>query len=425
MKILTFYFVLLFLFFETNAHTTIKPKTINVFLDCSNGGNCHKDFIRQELQVVNFVRDRQDADVHVLSNIQYMESGAALQTLYFIGNKLFENKTDTISYKIATGIQENEERNLLLENLKIGLFQFIIKTEQALNIQLNYKKDDDNGSPKKESFEKDVWDYWVFQLGLNGSMDGNQNYFNAYGNGNINANRETNKNKTSINLNSDLSQQKYNDNGDVYSYTFKNYNVYFNYAYKFKEHWAFGVSSGYTNSLFSNYKFRVNVNPKIEYSYYPYNDYNTKRFVFFYDAGPLSQSYYDTTLFLKTKEFLFQHSFGSIASFTQAWGSVNIGAFWSNYLHDFSKNNLSLNGAISIKVARGLNFALWGNYNFVHDQINIRKGEATLDQLLVRNKELLSSYNYNLGMGISYRFGSKNNNAICPVFRGLNYSINL
>ncbi len=230
MKKIPVFFILLFLFFETQAQSNSLPKTINVFLDCSNGGNCHRDFIRQELPIINFVRDRQDADVHVLLNIQYMESGAAMQTLYFIGNKLFENKTDTLAYKIATGIQENEERNLLLENLKMGLMQFLIKTEQVKNIQISFKNIEGE-IPNKESFEKDVWDYWVFQLGLNGSMDGNQNYFNAYGNGNINANRETNKNKTSINLNSDLSQQKYNDNGDVYSYTFKNYNVYFNYAY--------------------------------------------------------------------------------------------------------------------------------------------------------------------------------------------------
>ena len=92
---------------------------------------------------------------------------------------------------------------------------------------------------------------------------------------------------------------------------------------------------------------------------------------------------------------------------------------------DFHKNNLSFSGAISTKIARGLNFAVWGHYSFNRNQINIRKGDASIDQILARNREILSSFDYDLGIGISYRFGSKNNNLIDPACKGLNYSINL
>lgn len=93
-------------------------------------------------------------------------------------------------------------------------------------------------------------------------------------------------------------------------------------------------------------------------------------------------------------------------------------------MQDWQKNNLSFRGAVSLKVAKGLNMAVWGNYNFVRNQINIRKGDATIDQLLAQNREILSNYNFEIGVGMSYRFGSKFNDAVNPSFKGMSYSIN-
>ena len=120
-----------------------------------------------------------------------------------------------------------------------------------------------------------------------------------------------------------------------------------------------------------------------------------------------------------------QQDLKMITSFTKPWGSVNIGIFFSSYFSDFKKNSLQFNGAVSWKIAKGLNFALWGNYGLIHDQITLRKGGATRDEVLKQNRELESSFQYNLGVGFSYRFGSIMNNIVNPRFKGLSYSINL
>lgn len=72
-----------------------------------------------------------------------------------------------------------------------------------------------------------------------------------------------------------------------------------------------------------------------------------------------------------------------------------------------------------------MNFAVLGNYGLVHDQINLPKGKATRGELLVQNRELLSTFNYSLGLGFSYRFGSILNNIVKPRLLGLSYSISL
>jgi len=65
------------------AQNTEALSTIKVYVDCSNGGECFLDFVRQEVPIVGFVRDRLDADVHIVVNAQYNSSSAAKYRLFF------------------------------------------------------------------------------------------------------------------------------------------------------------------------------------------------------------------------------------------------------------------------------------------------------------------------------------------------------
>lgn len=399
-----------------------KPD-LQVFLDCSNGGNCFHDFMRQELRPIQFVRDRLDADVHILYTEQWNSNGSRRTTLYLIGRKSFEHMQDTLAFSVDPNATENEQRQQLLRELQIGLFPFVAHTD--LRNQLTCGIQQKDSTQLIPAAIKDPWNYWVFQVGINGNSNGNQNYRYSNANGYLTANRETANSRSNLYVNVSAEQQRYDDGQDIYQYRFQTYNLGAEYLTKRTEHWGIGLGGAFYNSLFSNYLYRFYAAPKVEYSIFPYAEFNTKRWVFSYEVGPMSNHYYDTTILFRKKEFLFQQNLSSIGSWTQPWGSINLGMFWSNYMNDFRKNRLEISGGISTRLAKGLNFAVWGNYAFQHDQINIRKGDATLDQLLVKNRELLSDFNYFIGVGLSYRFGSKNNSLVCPVFKGLSYSINL
>ena len=416
--------VLFFLFVQCSgiAQTNVLPLTIKVFVDCSNGGECYHEFVRQEIPIVDFVRDRMDADVHVVITTLYNSSGSGQYSLHFIGRNGFEKLNDTLQYAIPPAASEDTQRNLFVAKLKSGLIPYLNKTSQGDHIRITFNTPETKDS---QVVKKDPWNYWVFQLSANGYMNGSQNYFSGSFYFNISANKETAKAKTNFYINSSEQLQKYKDGQETYKYSFLDHGIGVQHYSKRTEHWGLGAGADAVNSLFSNYKFKISTTANAEYSIFPYKEFNTKRWVFLYEAGPVYNRYYDSTIYLKTEELVFRHSAGSIFSYIQPWGSSHIGVFWNNYLNDFKKNNLSLNGALQFKITKGLNFAIWGYYSFVHDQINIRKGNIDLNQLLVRNQELLSSFDYNLGIGISYRFGSKFNNAVTPAFRGLNYSINL
>jgi hypothetical protein len=53
------------------------------------------------------------------------------------------------------------------------------------------------------------------------------------------------------------------------------------------------------------------------------------------------------------------------------------------------------------------------------DQLSLRRGTATTEEILVRQRELATGYQYEFGFGFSYSFGSVFNNVVNPRFRSV------
>lgn len=399
-----------------------KTDKIKVFLDCVQSWRCDFDYVRTEMKMVEFVRDRFQSDVHVQVNTQFSSAGGEQNQISFWGQQQFQNLNDTISYYNDPTFTDDDRRKQLVKYLKLGLVRFIAKTEAGKDLEITYAKKEDSSKAKSTS-SKDPWNYWVFQFGANGNFNGNENYRSSSFYGYVNADRETEIWKINFYLSFDKNNQTIKQDSSESKFVTRNYNGGLQVARSINQHWSYGLSASYQNSLYSNMKAGFTIKPKLEYSIFSYPKFNSQRLIFQYMLGPVFNNYFDTTIYFKTKETQLQQSINLIASFTKPWGSVNIGVFWSNYFDDFSKNDLFFNGAVSWRIVKGLNFGIYGNYGLVHDQVSLRKGQATRDEILVRNRELHSSYDYGVGMGFSYRFGSISNSIVNPRFKGLNYSI--
>jgi len=415
----------LFLFLSTIAFSqNTRPEKLKVFLDCTQSWLCDFDYVRTEMTMVDFVRDRFSADVHVLVNMQSSSSGGTQSQMNFIGLRSFSNLTDTLTFFNDPTATEDEQRKKLVQYLKLGLTRYVAKTKAGEKMVISFTgtaKD----SATNAAAKKDPWNFWVFQFGTNGSFNGNANYKNKSGYGSFSADRETENWKVNAYISLSNSVDIYKQDSIESRFERKSYDGNLQVSKSINSHWSYGLSASYENSLYSNLRAAYQLQPKIEYSLFPYSKYNSQRIVLQYMIGPAYYNFYDTTIYFKTKEWQLRQNIRMITSFTKPWGSINLGIYYSSFFDDFSKNNLNFNGAVSWKIVKGLNFALWGNYGLIHDQINLRKGKASRDEILLRNRELESSFEYNLGIGFSYRFGSILNNIVNPRFRGLSYSINL
>jgi hypothetical protein len=414
--------LLIVLSFHANAQNT--DDRLKVFLECTQGWLCDMDYVKTEMTMVDFVRDRVGSDVHVMVNTQSSSSGGVQATLYFLGQGRFNNQTDTLKYFNDPTSTEDQQRKKMVQYLKLGLTRYIAKTKVADQLNIGYTGAPASGNTATTP-QVDKWNYWVFSLGSSASLNGDQNYRSHSIYGNFSADRETEEWKINAGVYLNNSVDVYVQDSTESRYERESYDAELDVAKAINSHWSSGLSAGYESSLYSNIQAGYRLQGKLEYSVFPYSKFNTQRIVFQYRIGPSYSDYYDTTIYLKTKEWQFAQSINAIGSFTKPWGSVNLGIFFSNYFSDFKKNALSFNGAVSWKIAKGLQFALWGNYGLIHNQITLAKGNVPIDQILVRNRQLESSYNYNLGVGFSYRFGSIMNSIVNPRFKGLNYSINL
>jgi hypothetical protein len=401
-------------FATTGFSQSAKTETLKVFFECPF--NCYFDYIRTEIKWVDFVRDRTDANIHVLITTQDINGGGEKVFLNFIGQSNFKNITDTISVFNDANNTDDEERKLLLQYLKIGLTRYIAKTSLAKNLDITYKMPDSALLSKEQQTKKDPWNFWVFNIGIRGSVNGSEAYKSSSASGNFSANRTTEKRKTSFFTYYNNRNSKSTFGTEIIKVHSKSIDAIYEDVFSINNHWSWGWNVLYSNSLFNNLKSRFAFTPKIEYNIYPYSTSNTKLITFGYYAGLEYNAYYDTTIFFKTKELLFKQTLTAASTFTQPWGNFNAGVSYSNYFDDFSKNNLGLNAQLEIKLLKGLSLNLFGFYSIVHDQLSLPKGNASRDDILTQRRLIASSYNYYTSVGLQYRFGSKYNNVVNPRF---------
>ncbi len=404
------------------SQTNTKTKT-RVFIECSRTWLCDFDYMRSELGMVDFVRDRFIADVHVQVNTQYSSSGSEQNSIIFKGQNIFLNQDDTLTYFNEATMSDDDKRKKMAKCITLGLIKYVSHTAAAADIVITYNKPADSDT-NNTKIQKDPWNYWIMSLGANGFFDGDANYKSQSIYGYINADRETEKTKTNIGISYQYQRNEFviSDEETVVKEN-PQIDSYVNFINKINQHWGYGIFTSYKKSEFSNYDVNLNVLPKIEYDVFNYQDYNSQRVVLNYGVGVRYNDYNDTTIFFKTKETLMLHNAAIISSFTKPWGSINVGAFYNSYLYDLTKYSLSFSGSVNWNVFKGFKFAIGGNYNITRNLIQLSKEDATRDEVLLQQKQLNSQYNYFFGVGISYQFGSKFSNYINPAFKGLSWNL--
>lgn len=194
------------------------------------------------------------------------------------------------------------------------------------------------------------------------------------------------------------------------------------------EHWSFGFFTSYLSSSYKNLRQRFGGSPAVEFNFFPYSESTHHSFTVAYELKPQYVVYVEETIFNKTREWLWQHALTVGVAFRQPWGRLSVSVEASQYLHDFSKNRLIIFSGLSWRIFKGLSVNLFGQYSQIHDQLSLPKAGASPEEVLLRRKELATTYSYFVSFGISYSFGSLFTNVVNTRFEsrsGGNYSISI
>lgn len=378
-----------------------------VFLDCER---CDRDFIRTDINFVNYVRDRKDADVHVLITTQANGAGGQEYTMHFIGLNDFDGINLTLVYSSRRTDTRDEIRRGMAHVLKAGLIPYTARTSVLNHITFDYKF---QAEPQEV---RDRWNYWVFYISLRGQQNGQKTYNSSEVNGNVSVNRVTPRSKLRLGLSADFNNRKFEVNGETISSPSEEQNFSGMWVGSLTEHWSFGGWLGLNSNTFNNTKFRSYIAPALEYNVFPYAESTRRQFRILYRVGISVNRYREVTIYDKLSETLYSESLRLTWAQTEPWGNVSASLEGSHYFHDFSKNELVFSGNISFRLFKGLSFDISGRYSRVKNQLSLPKEGASLEEILLRIKELETDYRYSLSMGVSYTFGSIFSSVVNPRF---------
>ncbi len=397
------------------ATDSANAELVRVFLDCQSSG-CDADFFRTEITWVNFVRDRTVANVFVLITSQRTGSGGSLYALNFDGQGAFVGQRDSLDFTTRQGNTDDEDRRALTRALSFGLLRYVRTTPIGDRLKLTLAPSSKAEAPAGARGAKDRWHLWVYSIGANTFANGDANYKSANVFGNVSAGRVTEAWKLNLSSYVNYSENTYQlSSGSIANYQHSS-GASASAVKSLNGQWSAGLTGNLSSSKFENYRLSVQVMPAIEFDIFPYKEATRRQLVFRYGMGMRSFRYDSTTIFGKLNETRPAHEMTVAVEARQKWGSVNVGVGGNQFLDDLSKRRASVNGGVSWRIVRGLEFNVNGSYQVVRDQLNIPRGELDDSDILIRLRQLRSGYNYFVSAGLSYTFGSIFNNVVNPRF---------
>lgn len=386
--------------------------TIKVFFDCPD--NCDFDFIRKEIDYIDYVRDRTDAELHVLVTTRDTGTGGNEYSLKYIGLGRFASRDSTARFVSSGTDTDDEERRGFTRVFALGLAPYL--ADSAIGSQFSLTRKRPDTPPTAATAVKDRWNLWVFRVGTDLNFDGERSETTRELGFDFSANRTTNEWILTVAGNGESNANKFTlSDGRKVTSRSHNYDVR---AIGVKslgpEHWAAlgRVSSGASTQ--DNIDVNARAAAGIEFSVFPYSESTRRTLVLQYAVGVSHYRYIETTIYGKEHETRPEQSMQGVLALRQPWGSSTVRLGYVTLLDDFTKRRLEFDGNLEFRIFRGLNLEIGAEASRVHDQIYLEAGDASDEEVFLRQRRLATSYRYEFQVGFSYRFGSIFNNVVNP-----------
>lgn len=398
----TFYFIALLPLLLISQ--TPEKESITFFVDC----NCDKNYIRQEVKHISHVRDQGLANVQLFIYDIVNGSGGRTYRLEFTGSSSFKDIKNTLSFDSNPNMTSDEVRKKLVLVIKKGLIKYLIESD--LEDRIVYKIDKETEIQEKDT--DDPWKNWIFEI---------------YGDAKFDKESSRKRFEYKVGLEMDRVTEKWRIRGDAQitqtnskfirndeEFTSKRDRIwgYASVVRSISDHWSTGLFVSARHDTYTNIDLATGFSPAIEYNIYPYSEVLKREIVFAYKIGVLFNNYIETTIFGEDSERIFNHSFDIQARYRQPWGNIYSRIRASSFLEDFSKNRLQVNSSLSVRVIKGFSIRLSNNLELIHDQINLPAGDASLEDVLLQQKQIATDFDLGFSVGLTYTFGSAFNNII-------------
>jgi hypothetical protein len=390
---------------------------LRVYLDCQR---CDFDFIREEVPVVDYVRDPAAADLHVLVTNQRTGAGGQEFTFQFLGREAFADRADTLRYVSLQSDSPDEVRRGYANTFGAGLVRYLAYASQTERLNLGFRTPE--GSRAQGGPQDDPWNLWVFRTNMSGRFEGESLERARQFDGSLSASRTTADFKIDMNLRGEYEWEEYDFEQDDGSTTSRDASTTeidgsATAVWSISPHWSWGLSADAGTDSRANQDLYVRGGPALEFSLYPYAEATSRQITALYRVGAATFEYADTTVLGELAETRAQHSLQVSADFRQPWGEWVLSVEGSHFLDDLDQHRIDVFSNLEIRLFRGFNLDIRGSFARVKDQIYLPIADIDDIDRLTGRVELGTDYEYSVRVGFSFTFGSVFNNVVNPRIR--------
>ena len=381
-----------------------QSEKVKVFLSC----RCDDDFIKQNTLVFDYVRDRTLSDIEVFVFEISNAGGGRKYSFEYKGKNAFQNMGNEISTNIPSNLTFVEAREKLLNTYKLGMVYFLQNTSFQNQLEVTFY-DDKN---KPEELSLDQWKNWVFEVSGSFNLENEKSIREEEYNLGLEVDRVTEMWR----IRSDFGMLKSVKffSGDEESYNSERKRTFFSGSIvkSLSNHFSTGFFGYYLNDTFRNYRSFFNFSPALEYNLFPYSEVLTREITLAYKIGYNFYEYFEKTIYGFLNQEMFNQSLTLNLRYREKWGSIYSYLVASQFLDQPDQNRLTLNNNINLRIVRGLSLRISGNFQLIRDQINLPQGEASIEDLLLRQRQISTNFQNRISLGLSYTFGSIFNNIV-------------
>ena len=387
------------IFFVSSA----QSDKVKVYLNCP----CDDDFIKQNTLLFDYVRDRTLSDIEVFVFEITNAGGGRNYSFEYKGKNDFQNMNNEINIDIPSNLTFVEAREQLLKTFKLGMVYFLQNTPFNNQLEvtfLNEKYD------LAESLDK--WKNWVFEVSGSFNFENEKSIKEEEYNLGIEVDRVTEVWRIRSDFGIGRSVKFFS--GDNQNYNSERQSTSFSGSVvkSLSNHFSTGIFGSYLNDTFRNYKSFLNFSPALEYNFIPYSEVLTREITLAYKIGYNFYEYFEKTIYGFLDQKMFNQSLTLNLRYREKWGSIYSYLVASQFLDQPDQNRLTLNNYINLRIVRGLSLRVSGNFQLIRDQINLPQGEASIEDLLLRQRQISTNFQNRISLGLSYTFGSIFNNIV-------------
>ena len=375
---------------------------LKVFLDCDD---CYADFLRSEVEFVDYVRDRTEADVHLLVRQARTASGGLEYTLDFTGQAAFTKARTRLRTVTTSSDTDDVIRRQLAASVRVGLVRVLTDEAVPPELQVSVRLGSEEQRP---AVAGDRWNNWVFSVRGSASFQGEESSNQRQIGASFSADRITPDWKITLGADLDHEHEEFDlDEDEPVSVDRRERDFNWLVVKSLGEHWSAGAMGEVESSTFDNVELSLAAAPAIEFNVFPYSQHTRRQLRVLYGGRRQPLHLFRGDAVRQDRRDAADARAVGDARTARALG-LAAGAHRVVAIPPRSEQEppRGRRRGVSIRLARGLSVAGELNATRLRDQLSLPLRGATDEEVLLRLRRLESGYDYGFSVSLTYTFGS-------------------